>query len=218
MYRRNRRTNVRRRFYGGVTKKRYGRMMVKRALNKMRRTGLSVFKIRTNPAFTSDGSGEILYGISTTNPALTTSVNGGAYVNACGDWSNLVTLYDSYRVFAVKIKFVPRFPNNLSATTNFKPIYVYCDYDSPTVVTNTNNANEYENCKMKNLFMPWTVFYRIPKTLNLASNSTIVSFGWMDIANPQPTGHIGMFSDGLSATSNYGDLQVTYYVGCKNRR
>lgn len=203
---------------GRTRRRRGGRKAVRRAVRKMRTQGMSFFKIRTVPTLTSDVTGDLYYSFSSTNPANTTNPNGAGYANACGDWTNLVTLYDNYRVFAVKLKYMPILPNNVSGTTIFQPMYVYQDYDSTTPVTNISDINEYENCKIKNLFRPWTVYRKIPKSVNLATNSSIVTFGWMDIANPQHTGHIGCFSENQTASTAYGVMQVTYYVACKNRR
>lgn len=182
--------------------------------------GLSYFKIRTAPSYTSDVTGLMCYGFSTTNPNATTSVNGAAYVNACEDFANLAQLYDQYRVFGIKIKYVPDLPNDTSTVTGYKPCYVYADYDSTALNTTTAACIAYENMRVRNLFLPWSAYFKIPKSLNTTTGSgAVVEFGWMDFAAPQPTGHIGVCTTGgVDISTAYGVFIVTYYVGCKNRR
>lgn len=213
-----RRRNFRKRGYRRYKRSGYGKRAVKRTLNKFRSQGMSFFKLRTNPVLSSDAFGDISYSFSLTNPNSTTAANSAGYSNAVQDWSSLTALYDSYRVFGVKIKFTPDLPNNLSATTTYKAIYSYVDYDSPTPVTTYNSVSEYENLKTYNLYRPFSRYVKVPKILNTGVASSVVTFGWMDIANPQPSGHVGFFVDAASLSTDWGQLTVTYYVGCKNRR
>lgn len=209
----------RRRYTKRRSRKRYGRKAVKRYVRKMRNMGMAFFKLRTAPQYTSDAAGLMAYGFSTTNPSLTTSVNGAAYVNACEDWANLITLYDQYRVFAVKITFTPDLPNDTSTVTSYRPCYIYVDYDSTTVQTTTAATIQYENCKVRNLYRPFTIYRKIPKSLNPTTAGNIVQFGWMDVAAPQPVGHIGLtVTAGVDLSTTYGQFLVTYYVAFKNRR
>lgn len=200
------------------TGKRRGKKAVKRVLQKLRSQGKTFMKLRTTPALASDGSGNISFGISTTDISLTTSANGGAYSNSVYDFTNVTGLWDQYRVYAIKCKYIPDYPNNVTATTTYKPIYSYIDYDSPTTASTTQTCVEYENCKIMNLYRPWTVYRRIPKTINPSGSGPVVSFGWMDLANPMTSGHLGFVAVGASSLTTWGSMLVTYYVGLKDRR
>lgn len=192
------------------------RRAVKRFMQKRAKIGLHNYKLRTNPEMITDAAGTMQYRFSTTNPSLTTSINGGAYSNAVNDWTNIITLYDQYKVNAIKIVYTPYHPNDTVALQVFKAMYSIIDYDSVNPPANYNQISEYENMKIKNLYMPWTIYYRIPKSYGGTGPS--VGFGWFDIANPQANGCIQLYGTGLDASDTYGQLTVTYYVSCKNRR
>lgn len=197
-----RRFTFRRRRY----RKKFGnRKRVKRTLRKMHRIGLNYVKLRTTALLTTDAAG--LYS------------NTFGYTNLSGleDWANFVTLYDQYRCFALKIKFIPELPNSVP-TLGFKPFYAVRDYDDVTALSTIPQAIQYENCMVKNLYRPWSIYSKVPKVTNLATNSTIVNFGWMDVATPQITGGLKMITDGLDASTTYGTFIVTAYVAFKGRR
>lgn len=206
------RKSYRKKYYRKRFKK-SGRRNVRAYLKRKQKIGLSLFKIRDTIAITSDAAGQIEYRMNLTNP--TDTFFSGA---TAGDWSNLVGLYDQYRVFAVKVKYIPTLPFDSSTVTGYYPLYGITDFDDTAALTSVAQTIEYENMKVKNMYKPWKLYQRVPKVTNLASNSTIVSPGWMDIANPQSTGAIKVYGTGFDGNTRYGTWIGTWYLGCKNRR
>lgn len=187
-------------------KKRGGRKRIKRAMKKMRKIGLNFVKLRTQANISSSVAGTIL------------DVFGMTNVQSCQDWSNCAGLYDQYRVFGMSIKWFPHLPNDTSVTTSYYPWYFVPDYDDVTALSTIAEAVQYERLKVKNIYKPFTLYYKIPKLLSMASTTAIANFGWMDVADPQTTGGIKSIATGLSASSVYGTYVMTYYVAFKNRR
>lgn len=215
-YRRNyrRRRFGRRRGFG----RRGGKRMIKRITAKYRKQGYGLFKLRAFKALSSTAGGVIDNIFSVTNP---NDYDGlGAPTSILQDWSNLVNLYDEYCVKAISIKYIPYFPNNDSTitTTPFAPLYSVIDFDDLTPLPNVNTAIQYERMKVKNLWRPFKLYYKIPKLLNLATTSTIISPGWMDTSVTQDTGAIKFYSGGVGASTDYGQIITTYYIVTKNRR
>lgn len=178
---------------------------MKRTMRKKQKQGLALFKLRLVGALASDASGNITSVFQITNPI------------AALDFTPLQSLYDSYRVHGVSHKFMPALVNNASTTTAFTPLYTNIDYDDQLSISTVNAALEFENCKMKNLFSPYKLYYRIPKLVNLSTSSPMFLNGYMDINNPQATGSIKYTATGLTPSTTYGQLIQTFYVSCKNR-
>lgn len=193
------------------------RRLIKAYLRKKSKKGNATFvKLRYNYPLTTSSTGglETRYNIS--NP---TNVLFGSEV--VQDWSSFAALYDQYRVFAVKIKYIPNFPNNESTLTVFRPLYMVTDYDSIVVLASVNEAIQYENLRVKNLQRPFSFYIRVPKliaTYGVTGATVQVAQGWFDIAYPTDTGAIRTIATDLSASSIYGTFVITYYVGFKNRR
>lgn len=199
-----------RRVYG----RKRGKRMIKRFLRKRQKRGnLAVFKIRDTIVCNSSVGGVIEYRTNSTNPTDTffTGVTAQDFVNLSG-------IYDQFRIYAVSVKYIPLLPNDESSVTGFAPLYTVIDYDDSTALTSVNQAINYENMKVKNMYRPWKVYYRIPKVTNLAGGTTIVGFGWFDMAGPLTTGAIKFYGTGFDVSTTYGTFIATWYIGCKNRR
>lgn len=182
-----------------------------------RKIGMAEYKLRTNPDAVTDVAGQMSYLFSTTNPELTTSINGGAFGNAVQDWTSVISLYDQYRVCAIKVRYTPDLPNDTSVTTSFKPVYIVTDFDSTAAINNYNTLSQYEMMKVKNLFQPWSYYIKLPKS-QTAGTIAVGSFGWHDMAAPDNIGTVQIFAQNLDASTTYGRFTVTYYVKTKNRR
>lgn len=145
----------------------------------------------------------ILFSVFTTSPSTS------------DDWNSIVALFDSYRVCAMKIKFVPTCPNDPSST-KYAPIYVYADVDeNVTVAPSVPAMLEYENLKVKDATKPWQYYTKFPK-VTATGTANINLDGYLDTATPQATGSIVMYSTPLSNIV-YGYVIITWYVAVKNR-
>lgn len=171
-------------------------------------TGIREFKLRYVTTAQTDAGGQIL-DLFCMCPTL--AFNGG---NSPADWTNVATLFDSFRVCAFKLKYVPSLPNDVSTTTGFYPCYVLFDVDSQGSVAASNTvALEYENCRVKNMYMPWSYYTKVPKP---SSGPTI---GWCDVATPtQQLGVVEALAQGLDISTAYGTWVSTYYMQLRDRR
>lgn len=170
--------------------------------------GLRFFKLRQVVTISSSAAGIIDSGTSFNNDP-----------SAAQDWSSLSSLFDTYKVSAMKVKYQPVAPNDEVATRVNNPIYVIADCDNPTTpITSANIAIQYENCKMMNSVKPWTYYYKYPKQTSSANNLVILSGGYRDIAVTTASAGIYAWGNGLSASVTYGIAIITYYISCKNRR
>lgn len=138
------------------------------------------------------------------------------------DWENVKALFDSYKICALKVKFIPSRPNDSSdhsgATgVTYNPCYVVGDPDDVNAMTSVDQAIQYENMKVKNLFRPWTYYMKIPKRTQVSTATTIIGNGYIDCAMETPNASIKVFSDGLTADLPYGQFIVTGYFTAKNR-
>lgn len=140
--------------------------------------------------------------------------------SAAGDWASIVNLFDTYKVYASKIQWIPACPNDEVATRLWAPLYVLCDYDasSPPSLT-ADQCLQYENCKVKNAYMPWSYYCKVPKIASANNTGTILDDGYIDSSDiPANQGQIVVYSFLLTASPQYGQIVQTYYIGCKDRR
>lgn len=192
-YYRKRRTYKKRR----STRKGYWKRKVRKST--MGQTGKRFFKLkRVYPLTTSSG--------------LISFTDNPRNISAAQDYSNVAGLFDTYRCCAVKYKFIPAFPYDTSVTTNYTPLYVTFDTDG-TGPSTINAALQYENLKLKNMYRPWTVYYKLPK---ISTSGAIM--GYCDIDSPSTVGEVTFLASGLNTTATYGQLIQTYYVVVRDRK
>lgn len=215
MARRRIKFRMRRKYqYGG----RGGRKPVNKASSFVRFGALGewgAYKLRGITTIQSSGTGTILNTFRTTQPD---NFDGAA--TALTDWTSVANLYDSYRVYAIRLNYYPAVPNDVSATAKFAPVYVFTDFD--TIGANPTNAScvGYGNVKTVNMNYPWKYYIRIPKMLNSGS-SNISMPGWMDTVTPVVTGGVYMVNSSAGQLSNnvtYGYVKATYYLKVHNRK
>lgn len=175
---------------------------------KSRRGNLTVTKLREVQLATTTGAG-ILDELWKVNDPRNQQ-----------DWGAFQTLYDSYRVYAVKIKFIPSMPNDTSTVTGYSPMYYMFDVDSTAAPLTVNDFIQYENLRVKNLYMPHSVYFRIPKYTAFGSSGVAtLAGGFLDTQAGFPSnGIICGISGPLDTTTTYGTFITTYYIGFKNRR
>lgn len=201
-----RRRTYRRKYY---PRRRMSWLSRKRFSQRRRGIGanaLRFFKIRDGPTLlTTDASG-VLASTYTDN------------LNFYTDWTSMAALFDTYRVHAIKINYYPGVPNDLSSTTNYLPIYIVGDVNDTTALTSADQAIQYENCKILNMFAPWSYYFKIPKRLSTSTARDIEAGGYIDVNDVGSTCAIKYYADGLDVSSTYGSLIGTAYVSMKNRK
>lgn len=193
-----RRKKVGKKYYRSK-KKRYARR------NYMGQGGKRFFKLRYTETISSSVAG-VIDTYLTSNPT------------SYQDWSSISSLFDNYRTCAIKLKFIPQLPNNVSSSTSYAPLYIVGDPDSSTnPVTSVNEAIQYENMRVKNMYRPWKYYYKFPKVMATGSN-VVINRGYQDCASPISIGVVGLYGTNFSLSTTYGTLVSTIYLVARNRR
>lgn len=171
---------------------------------------VGVFKLRGTANITTDGSGRILNAFRLTEP----QIFDGA--NPLQDWTFVNNMYDYFRVNRIKLKWIPDLPNDSSTTTAYRPLFVFADTNSATLVPTNNVAIAYDNLKTVDVSKPWKYYLRLPKY----QGTGVGPQTYYPMASPPTTGAIYLCqqnSSSLTASTTYGTIVATYYISTKNR-
>lgn len=177
------------------------------------------------------------YDNGTVSPKFMLSTAGGIVSQSiatndpscCTDWTSYSSLYDSYKVIDIRLKYLPAFNDNFAgaAQVPYVPLIIYYDEDTSTPVASMDLAIQYGNSKIKSLMGQWN--YEIKNktaTDNSISNAgmSVVyneKYGIMldvaQVANYQK-GIIGWYAAGAPVTTVFGHIAVEYVVLFCNRR
>lgn len=153
---------------------------------------------------------------STAGSALSTVITDDP--SGYQDWTNVSSLFDSYKVRGIKIQWMPNIPAaDPTSSISYKPMYVYYDPDSTTAVGGSTAAIQYNNCKVKNIYESWTYYVKVP-TRSADGSTKILAGGYVDCANYSAFSSIGIVGDNFTASSPYGTIVATLYISLKHRR
>lgn len=143
------------------------------------------------------------------------------------------SLFDSYRINAVKITFYPFCNVNQGSATSFgleiPNIYTAIDYDGTAQPTLVSVISEYQTCKYRYFNKPHIRYFK-PKTvqngalLTSGAYGNVVSYGkpWLDIAYPtvQYNSVIGavVYTNGTQVIPPGQTVRVTakFYFQCRD--
>lgn len=199
-YRNSRRTYRKKRTY----RKRYTRRYRKKGMGS---TGKRFFKCKLVVGSISSNAGGIISSGASNNPS------------SSGDWGSIAALFDSYRVCAMKVKFIPQLPNDTSAQTGYFPLYVTYDPDNGTnILGSADDAVQYENCKIVSVNRPWTYYAKCPRVSMSTTSVSILQGGYIDSQSPLTSQGIWFYGTGFDASQAYGTLIVTWYVVARDRK
>ncbi len=155
---------------------------------------------------------------------MTTSV-GGTFSTvyndnptAFGDWTSIATMFDSYKICALRIKFIPSLPNDTSTQTGYYPFYVCGDPDDTNILTSTGEVIEYENMKVFNLYRPFKYYYKLPIMTSDGTTAVTLQGGYRDVSATAGKRGIKTWAEDLDASQKYGTFITTAYIVAKNRR
>lgn len=195
--------------------RKYGRKTMRKKRSIKRKDGLAPFKLTGVVDLTSDAANQIQHTVSLTNP--------GAYYDGSGalpDLSSLTSLYDQARICAIKIKYIPRVPNDLASYAAYVPLYIVRDDDDTSLPSSVSEMVQYENFKVKNMFRPWSYYTKVPRVAGFVTGTYVQvgSMGWFDLAAAQSIGAIKIFATSTNASFTYGQLVISYYIAFKSRR
>lgn len=238
------RRRYRRRYAGRRStyrRKQYKRRIVKKAFRKVSRvSGMSV-KLRVQVPVLTDTNGNFSFALylnetTDTNPStfrsIVTATDATGFLQSFPllDSSSFNALYESVRCTYAKYRFIPRLPNNTSATTVFVPLYHSWDWDGhrgnldPSSVTVSTLLDETKTWE-KNLYLPFkwrqrTISYKALSKFPPQSNLSQAPAGYWHSTNDPASllPHlIGIIRDG-QPTTNYGTMVFTIYCFYKDRR
>jgi len=158
---------------------------------------------------------------------LTLSADSGGVIagywndspTSCYDWSSLTSLFDMYRIESLKVKFIPQVPNDSSTVTGFYPLMIAFDQDTPaTTPASKQELLEYENCKIKNMYKPFSVKQIIPRVAGTSVDVKTDKDGFIDIGGATAFHALRFYGDGFDISQDYGDIIVEVVISFKNRR
>lgn len=90
-------------------------------------------------------------------------------------YSELVALYDQYKISAVSLTFYPRMTQitGTTQTNNVENVRILTaiDYNDATAPTTATDLREYENCEVHSIVDQFTVYIDKPKILDSSSTS-----------------------------------------------
>lgn len=194
-------------------RKRYSRFR-KSATAKSNR---GLYKLSQALDLSSNVGGIINYAFSLTSiSGALLSIDGAAPFGNLEDVTNVGALFDSYRVNAIKFKYIPQLPNDTSTTTGYFPLYSIVDIDTPNTSPPASSISlqiQYNTLRVYNMYRPWSRYVKVGK-YNQASNR----MGWLDLANIPNYGCCQFYGPGFDISQNYGKLIITYYISTFARR
>jgi hypothetical protein len=101
-----------------------------------------------------------------------------------GDFQSLATLFEWYRVNAIKVLYIPA---NISDTsTHFRAGYIIHDTNSQAAppTTSVEALIKYENCKVVNMQRKWKYYRKLYRRIN---GPNFDNRGYINVANPEAT-------------------------------
>lgn len=148
--------------------------------------------------------------------------------------TEFTSLYDQYKISAVKVKIIPRFNSINSSeagTSGLFPfdgqLFTAIDYDD-SGVSNVNDILQYQNCKMTRLTSTHQRYFKpaargIVQDITGASTARMPVKGFIDSADDQVLHYclkwcIPQFSAAAEAALVKFDVITTYYLAMKNVR
>lgn len=141
-------------------------------------------------------------------------------LNDLPGWSEFQSLYDSYKINAIKIKFIPSqtVSNSLSTVANnqntrFISVIDYNDDSNPTSI---DDLRQYHTCKVTNAFKTHTRYIYKPKYVIGASQSRM----WISTTTPSTAWYglkvaIEPMGSTVSTSMNY-HIEGKYYLSFKS--
>lgn len=162
-----------------------------------------------------------------------TATGKGFYItdqpNVLTDWLQLQGLFDSYRVCALKFRWIPSYISNEleSSTWNNVPVYVY--HDANSVISTTPSLSDviqYQNLKIGSLCKRGKFYYKMRPNQppsNDSAATAVSNRGYQSTSAPAATQTVVFFvpqfgpSDALT-TVNIATLITTWYIVAKDAR
>jgi len=139
------------------------------------------------------------------------------------NYTELTSLFDSYRFNWVKCSFMPQIQNTLLTTNYGDPsVHTAIDYDSATSGS-VATLQEKDTYRKFNGLRPFQVFIKAPRCASAVYSGAFTSYGegprWIDCSSPSVQ-HYGMILTLPQTTGSTCSWYVTftYSITCRNTR
>jgi len=160
----------------------------------------------------------------------TITSNAGSVINAVinmnpsgsSEWTSISTLWDEFRVVAVRLHLVPRQQYSVTAVNTL--LSVVYDNDDSVALTSGNAAAEYDTAHFTG-----TVFQQVTTPENSDNTQKFswarpsagqnTAIAWVDVANPSAsTGSVKFFATGATISTSYYDYVFEWFTELRGRR
>lgn len=149
-----------------------------------------------------------------------------AQIASAEDWTNYTGLYETFRIHAIKVQWIPTFNINETPTATFpaySPLYIAYNKEAgdQTKLDTVAEIIAYNNVKFKNIMRPFTYYVKCPKITSLLGAYPVFTGGYIDIDGvAQCPGIIGYVSSNniANVTTIIGTWLATWYVSFKTRK
>lgn len=205
--------------YGGTSRRYNRRIPIAQA--RLLQKGAVQMKLVHQQDLTSSAGGLLAFRVNMINPER--AIDGA---NVVQGWTSYDTLFNSYRVKAIRIRYIPYLFQEPVATTAFRPLGLTVrpnENDASNLATLNDVVNE-DHYKLYDLRKPFTLYRKVwtPGVMTDASDAAvhISKGGWMQPTDPPVKGTpVAYFvAEGLSNSKTYGKVIVTYFLQFKDRK
>lgn len=148
--------------------------------------------------------------------------------NTAVNWSDFNDLFDSYRVSAIKVKWIPNMTvseMSLTQTAFQSPVFVAYDKNSYiTTVPSVQQLIQYHNLRIKRALSTWSVYFKMQRNIAVNTSWTtsfgISTRGYMPTNVPYPSQTILMripsMMVGTTGSVQIAQVVATYYCCFKD--
>jgi hypothetical protein len=127
------------------------------------------------------------------------------------DYANMQNTFREFRVVGAELRY---FPNDRYSKTTVacRPLTGVVNVGDSTLLTGYNQAWAFDSAKVLSLEDPWRLVYRLPKN--------DAKYGEYEPTGPASTkvGVLQVYSQGLTNSTNYGTVFMTWLVECRGRK
>lgn len=174
-----------------------------------------------------DATGLLNLALSSANPQFwysTGTVAGANHVFTDSPFMQPYTshqaIYEQFRVEEVTLLFTPSRTHLTSTDINFLPMYTYFDPDSVTSPVSNSAGIQGRDFRIFRNDKSWSTSYKIPRYNHVrdvgGTADVTTEGGWMNTSVTSSLSHqagiIQIYTEGLTADTSYGQLQVIYKV------
>lgn len=145
------------------------------------------------------------YTLTSTAGGVIADVIPGNPSNA-SNWADTNTVWGEYRLLGFSISFMP-FNRYSKTTTNCVPFAVIIDRRNSTALASTTAAASHASCVMHSSEDPWTMSVKMSN----AEESQFIA-----VSSPSAYQWFKFYASGLTVSTGYGYLLVTYRVQFRN--